>query len=204
MTISRFLRPIFPFLVLVLALYPVPQLAQDSTASLRIVARAIRLSAQADLAFVSADVLTGSIIPYSPPDESARKVKPGEPIYLTELIGDEVRALYEKLLDNPSLGAFAGIDQRSLSSGKVLTFFNREPLMPHRVYTVATNLSMLNSKVFPKSLLRTKPRKLQDTLRDAVRKYLIQYPGGEVDPAPALKGVIVSSSPSEDAEAPPE
>jgi hypothetical protein len=202
MRLSRFLTLFPPFVALLAALFPPPS-SLDSAGSLRILARAIRFSAQTELAFVSADVLTGSIVPYSPPDESSRKVKPGEPIYATELIGDEARALYEKLVANPSLGAFAGIEQRSLSSGKVLTFFNREPLMPHRIYTVAVNLSMLNSKDYPASLLRSKPRKLADTLRDAVRKYLIQYPGGDTDPTPPPKGVTASSSSIGDAEAPP-
>ncbi|MHA2620609.1 MAG: hypothetical protein V2G42_02600 [bacterium JZ-2024 1] len=179
-----------------------PAVASTDVESLRMVARALRFVAQSEIAVVSADVLVGPVLPYSPPDESSRKVKPGEPIYLTELIGDEAMKLYEKLLSNPALGAFAGIEQRALASGKILTFFNREPVMPHRVYTVAVNSTMLHSRDYPASLVRPRPRKLSETLRDAVRKYLTQYPGGNVDPAPPLKGVV-SGSPADDAEAPP-
>jgi hypothetical protein len=203
MNLSRVLPALVALFSLIAALFPFAS-SLDSAGSLRVVSRALRFSAQSELAFVSTDVLAGSIIPYSPPDESSRKIKPGEPIYATELVGDEANALYEKVVGNPGLGSFAGIEQRGLSGGKVLLFFNREPLMPHRIYSVAVNLSMMNSKAYPTTLLRTKPRKLQDTLRDAVRKYLTQYPGGDIDPSPPPKGVAPPPTAAQNSEAPPQ
>lgn len=173
-----------------------------SPESVRLVARALRFVAQSELAFVSSDTLVGPIAPYSPPDEASRKVKPGEPIYLTELTGDEALTLYKKMLASPGLFGFAGIEERSLTSGKLIVFFNREPQMPHRIYTVAVSLSMMKSEVYPKSIVSARPRKLSDTLRDAVRKYLTRYPAADVDPAPPPRGSSRKDKLSPDPEAP--
>lgn len=151
-----------------------------------LVADALRDSGKGEVAFVSSDILTGDFIPLPNPGEVEKQLRTGETLYRVKLVGMEIQDIIKHNVENyqthTTILYFSGmvVELGEGLNGAAKITIGKEPLMPHRLYKVIINKSLLNGvggfRWFGKRSYDENALEINATASDAVLDYLKQSP----------------------------